>query len=139
MLTLRKEYFINWPRPEPEEYRNAEQKAPDDIPVQGAIGFHHQALKALSERTYWTRVWVVQEIALPTNVVILCGHKRLSFSLFTAGFLFLALKGGVVSRTVIAADLSDTVRGAASEMLISTAFEPEPVRKNTETQCRRLS
>ena len=39
MLTLRKEHYINWPRPDPEGCRNAEQKTLDDLPVQDAIEF----------------------------------------------------------------------------------------------------
>jgi hypothetical protein len=113
MLTLRKEHSANWPRPDPEGPRNAEQKALDDLPVQAAIEFPHQAFGTLSLRSYWTIVWIMQEIALPTNVVIMCGHKQLSFSHFAAGLLLLTLQKAEVLRTVTLADLSDPVRGAA--------------------------
>jgi hypothetical protein len=52
MLTLRKEHYANWPRPDPEGRRNAEQKALDDLPVQDAIEFPHQAFGTLSLRSY---------------------------------------------------------------------------------------
>ena len=60
----------------------------------------------------------MQEIALPTNVVILCGHKQLCFSHFAAGLLFATIKRGEVLRTVTLADLSDPVRGAAVQATI---------------------
>jgi hypothetical protein len=60
----------------------------------------------------------MQEIALPTNVVIPCGHQQLSFSHFAAGLLFVAIKRGEVLRIVTLADLSDLVRGAALQATI---------------------
>jgi hypothetical protein len=122
ILTLRNEDFLNWPRTDPNGLRNAGQKALDDLPIQDAIDFPHQALETLSERTYWTRVWIVQEIVLPANVVILCGHKQISFSHFYSGLL-LFLKKEVLLRTLTTSDLFDPVLGAARRAMMDT-FPP---------------
>lgn len=37
-------------------------------------------LKAFFRRSYWTRAWIIQEIALATRVKILCGHETAGFS-----------------------------------------------------------
>lgn len=37
-----------------------------------------QAMLALFERRYWTRLWIVQEILMARSVQVLCGESRLS-------------------------------------------------------------
>ncbi|KAK4033559.1 heterokaryon incompatibility protein-domain-containing protein [Parachaetomium inaequale] len=41
-----------------------------------------RALTALFNRTWWQRVWVIQEAALSERSVVLCGRKAVSFSNF---------------------------------------------------------
>jgi hypothetical protein len=56
ILDLRKDNYLNWPRPDPEGRRSAKQKAVDDLIDEGDVEFPYLALKTLSERNYWTRV-----------------------------------------------------------------------------------
>lgn len=120
ILDLRKKHFINWPRPDLDGRRNAQQKALDDLADQDYLEFPYQALKALSERNYWTRVWIVQEIAVPTEVIFICGYKRLSFPVFAAGLIFLAFKREIILPIVSIADLSHPVTGVALQAMLST-------------------
>jgi hypothetical protein len=124
ILDLRKDDYLNWPRPDPEGRRSAKQKAVDDLIDEDDVEFPYHALKTLSERNYWTRVWIVQEVAVPKEVTFMCGFKRLQYRNFAAAILFLARKRGNILRTVTAADLSDSLRGAALTTAISTYPSP---------------
>ena len=39
----------------------------------------HRSMRLLSQREYWKRVWVVQEVASARRVVVLCGYESLSW------------------------------------------------------------
>ncbi len=40
------------------------------------------ALRALYARTWWTRIWVVQEALLSRNAIFKCGHKEVPMDTF---------------------------------------------------------
>jgi hypothetical protein len=124
ILDLRKDDFLSWPHPDPDGRRSAKQRAIDDLAHLSGIDFPHQALKLLSERNYWTRVWIVQEISVPREVTFMCGYKRLSFRHFAAAIIFLGFRRRVVLRNTTAADLSDQVRGPALTTMLSTYPNP---------------
>jgi len=124
ILDLRKNDYLNWPRPDPEGRRSAKQKAVDDLIDEDDVEFPYHALKTLSERNYWTRVWIVQEVAAPKEVTFMCGFKRLPYRNFAAAILFLARKRSNILRTVTAADLSDSPQGTALTTMISTYPSP---------------
>ena len=50
----------------------------------------HPALIPLSKRTYWSRVWVLQEFSVHKIVMIQCGSKRLDLITFGTAFHFCA-------------------------------------------------
>lgn len=52
-------------------YRETKQLG--EISTQTAIGLG-SALVALSERPYWTRVWILQEFALANRLYVMCGN-----------------------------------------------------------------
>jgi hypothetical protein len=41
------------------------------------------ALGALFARSWWTRVWVIQEILLSKEIIVKCGDKEVDFERFT--------------------------------------------------------
>ena len=41
------------------------------------------ALQALSDRKYWHRLWIMQELLLATQVIVCCGSHRIDFRDFT--------------------------------------------------------
>ncbi|KAK0390592.1 hypothetical protein NLU13_0096 [Sarocladium strictum] len=51
-------------------------------------------LKALAEvfkRSWFTRLWVIQEICLPPNITMICGTRTLCFDCFRSGNLFFSI------------------------------------------------
>lgn len=48
-------------------------------------------LMAFLERSYWTRVWVIQEYVFSTSAIIACGSKRHDAAIIDAGFTALSL------------------------------------------------
>ncbi|KAJ5312368.1 hypothetical protein PENANT_c011G05956 [Penicillium antarcticum] len=51
----------------------------DDIDFQGSTG---EALNAVYERSYWTRLWIIQELSLAREGILFCGLKAVSWSEF---------------------------------------------------------
>ena len=124
ILDLCEDDYLNWPRPDPDGRRSAKQKAVDDLIGEVDVEFPYHALKTLSERNHWTRVWIVQEVAVPKELTFMYGFKRLQHPNFAAAILFLARKRGNILRTVTAADLSDSLGAAALTTMISTYPSP---------------
>jgi len=124
LLDLRKDDYLNWPHPDPEGRRSVTQKAVDDLINEDDVEFPYHAVKTLSERNYWSRVWIVQEVATPKEVTIMCGFKLLYYPHFAAAILFLALKRSNILRTVTAADWFDPLRGPALTTMMSTNPSP---------------
>ena len=62
ILDLRKADYITWPYPDPHGRRSVKQKLIDDLIEQDSTEYPYRAFKLLSERSYWTRVWIVQEV-----------------------------------------------------------------------------
>ncbi|KAL2043751.1 hypothetical protein N7G274_003270 [Stereocaulon virgatum] len=52
--------------------------ARNGLPVPGSQQW--QDLKSLLARTWFQRVWIIQEVALSTKVEVLCGHKCVSWA-----------------------------------------------------------
>ncbi|KAJ3543485.1 hypothetical protein NM208_g3551 [Fusarium decemcellulare] len=44
------------------------------------------ALKATARRPWWTRIWTIQELALPPTAVVMCGHLTAPWSAFVTAF-----------------------------------------------------
>lgn len=65
----------------------------DDITslsAEGARMAHHalsvsarRALIQLLSRSYWTRIWIIQELAVASSIIILCGRHKLSWEIFS--------------------------------------------------------
>jgi len=41
-------------------------------------------LNELSQREYWTRLWIIQEICLAKSVVVICGHDKIPWAHFAS-------------------------------------------------------
>jgi hypothetical protein len=54
-------------------------KPDDDKEECGKSSYHHwRSLRSLFRRSYWERIWIVQEFILPRNVEIWCGELKAS-------------------------------------------------------------
>src|SRR5450759_2904634 len=45
-----------------------------------------EAIKNLCAKPYWTRVWIVQEIMMGSDIVVLCGRESIHWQLLTNAF-----------------------------------------------------
>jgi hypothetical protein len=52
----------------------------------GGYGFAKRwdALKALCERKYWSRLWIIQELVLASEIVVYCGVDKVDWSVFSS-------------------------------------------------------
>ena len=48
-----------------------------------------EAIKSLCYREYWTRLWIIQEILLATEILICCGDETVSWSALASFFALL--------------------------------------------------
>ncbi|OGM49018.1 hypothetical protein ABOM_003126 [Aspergillus bombycis] len=64
----------------------------EEIDLQGASG---NALDMLYRRSYWTRLWIIQELFLARDAVVFCGSRSAAWSSFRR--LTTAVKGEFVS------------------------------------------
>jgi hypothetical protein len=56
-----------------------------DVQEEDLITFIHRMWK-LTSRPWWTRLWVIQEVAFSRAANIWCGSSRISFGLFVENF-----------------------------------------------------
>ena len=45
--------------------------------------FARQAMVNMMDRPYWDRVWIIQEIAVASNITVFCGAYKLPWAIFT--------------------------------------------------------
>lgn len=65
----------------------------DRFPLDGTID--------VLQRTWFTRLWIIQEVCLAPDVIFVCGSRLLCFDCFRNGTLFYAIYSTYWSRTVI--------------------------------------
>ncbi|KAL1602456.1 hypothetical protein SLS60_005872 [Paraconiothyrium brasiliense] len=56
------------------------------------------ALRAVLERPWWTRVWVIQEVCVATTVTMICGHDTLSWDDLSSGYVVAMGASGMMAR-----------------------------------------
>lgn len=69
------------------------------------------ALIAFSNRSFWTRVWVLQEISLARDVIIMCGSKRVTYPTFAAALSFKTINRWMTIFRFALSDWNDPVKG----------------------------
>lgn len=67
----------------------------------------HDAIVQLLNRSYFTRMWIIQEICLPQNVYFLCGKKKAPFGSWVKNLY--SMKGSIPAQ--YAQHLFDPIRG----------------------------
>jgi hypothetical protein len=56
------------------------------------------ALRAVLERSWWTRLWVIQEVCVSTAVTMICGHDTMSWDDLSSGYAVAMCAGGMLAR-----------------------------------------
>ena len=124
ILDLRMADYISWPYPDPQGRRSAKQKHIDDLTEQDSTEYPYRAFKLLSERSYWTRVWIVQEVSVSREVTFICGSRRLSFRHLSAAYLYISHKMLRVMMNITHTDLLDLVQGPKLRNMMENTMSP---------------
>ena len=80
----------NWLDPDLDERLQRLKTSLDGLAEREGLETFHPALIPLSKRTYWSRIWVLQEFSLHKTVMIQCGSRRLDVTTFGTAFCFCA-------------------------------------------------
>ena len=59
-----------------------------------------------AQSRWFSRAWTLQEVALASNLIVLCGHREISWTEIAAAFEFLATSGWEVTITELAFDIA---------------------------------
>ena len=90
MQDFRASDMPNWFDPDLDERLQRLKTSLDGLAEREGLEIFHPALIPLSKRTYWSRVWVLQEFSIHETVIIQCGSKRLDVTTFGTAFNFCA-------------------------------------------------
>ena len=80
----------NWFNPDLEDRLQRLKTSLDGLADRESLEIFHPALIPLSKRTYWTRVWVLQEFSIHKTAMIQCGSKLLDVTTFGTALNFCA-------------------------------------------------
>jgi Heterokaryon incompatibility protein (HET) len=69
------------------------------IGVGEGVDFYFPAMRELTQRTYWNRVWMFQEASLPRNHVFVCGERIINGDHLEAGLVFFGM--AVICKTLL--------------------------------------
>ncbi|KAJ8067774.1 hypothetical protein OCU04_003375 [Sclerotinia nivalis] len=59
------------------QYRHSEKNLTEYVFENPQIAAYFTALKLLFSRHYWKRIWVVQEVTVAKDCLVLCGNKTI--------------------------------------------------------------
>lgn len=116
----------NWFSPARDERLNRLKQSLDGLADSEGLELFHLAFVPFSKRSYWTRVWVLQEISLPRCVTLLCGSKKLDFTTFTAASNFCAFARWTLNTRFALKDRFDSVIGPQLLSVSSNAPSSAP-------------
>ncbi|KAI1122512.1 heterokaryon incompatibility protein-domain-containing protein [Nemania abortiva] len=74
-----------------------QQKDIEDDPRFGLQAREITALRRVLERPWWRRTWVIQELCLAKEAVMICGHATLSWEELAHGYLVAVGPGGLLT------------------------------------------
>ncbi|KAF4634341.1 hypothetical protein G7Y89_g3769 [Cudoniella acicularis] len=98
--------------------QRAIKEAVERISERVGLNFPFRALIHFASRRYWKRVWVIQEIAVARELMVLCGKQRISLSHLAAAKLFISLQTTTLFPKLGWKDFMDPIKGRfVDEML----------------------
>lgn len=124
----------NWFSPDLDERLSRLKRSLNGLAESEGLELFHQAFVPFSKRSYWTRVWVLQEMSIPRCVTLLCGSKKLDVTTFIAASNFCAFARWSLSTRFILKDRFDSVTG---EQLRSISSNPPSSGPNVLIGARR--
>ncbi|KAF4629775.1 hypothetical protein G7Y89_g8367 [Cudoniella acicularis] len=87
------------------------------------LNFPFQALKQFALRPYWTRVWIMQEIAVARKVTVFCGGQETSFSRLAGTILFLLTHSTALLPKLGMKDFMDPIKGPLIQDMMAVDSE----------------
>ncbi|KAM0452999.1 hypothetical protein ACHAPV_009241 [Trichoderma viride] len=114
---------------------SAEKDALATISWEGEVG---DALDTIYQRSYWTRLWIIQELLLARSIVFFCGPKLTTWSVFrrlprsVKGIFY---EGGFTGMDI---KLGSTPRGRHARSLLGALEERSSKEDQTEQQLYKL-
>lgn len=114
---------------------SAEGDASAKISWEGEVG---DALETIYQRSYWTRLWIIQELLLARSIVFFCGPKLTTWSVFrrlprsVKGIFY---EGGLTGMDI---KLGSTPRGRHARSLLSALERRGSKEDQTEQQLYKL-
>jgi hypothetical protein len=93
-------------------------------------------LEALMSRSWWQRIWVLQEFSVARRVLFICGDKAVSGAVFEAGLMFFKMQANSIakldSNTLLIESLDIGIRGGT----LDPDEDEESKRKRLEAESR---
>ncbi|EHK50826.1 hypothetical protein TRIATDRAFT_210557 [Trichoderma atroviride IMI 206040] len=114
---------------------SAEHDALATISWEGEIG---DALDTIYQRSYWTRLWIIQELLLAKSIIFFCGPKLTTWSVFrrlprsVKGIFY---EGGFTGMDI---KLGSTPRGRHARSLLGALEERSSKKDRAEQQLYKL-
>ncbi|KAK1238236.1 hypothetical protein MKX08_002815 [Trichoderma sp. CBMAI-0020] len=105
------------------------------ISWEGEIG---DALDTIYQRSYWTRLWIIQELLLAKSIIFFCGSKLTTWSVFrrlprsVKGIFY---EGGFTGMDI---KLGSTPRGRHARSLLGALEKRTSKKEQTEQQLYKL-
>jgi hypothetical protein len=100
------------------------RKSLEELSDKLGFDFPYTALGPFNMRPYWTRVWIIQEVSVSQQVIILCGTKEIPFSHFAAASIFLLFhKSRMAIKAGVATSMDPSKGSNLNEMMASNEFD----------------
>lgn len=116
----------NWFSPDLDERLSRLKRSLNGLAESEGLELFHLSFVPFSKRSYWTRVWVLQEISIPRCVTLLCGSKKLDFTTFSAASNFCAFARWTLETRFTIKSYSDSVIGPQLRSVSSNAPSSAP-------------
>ena len=126
ILDLRGNDLENLSNPKGDERLSSIKASLDAFAQAADLEPFHPSLITFSEREYWTRTWIVQEVSVAQDVTLMCGSKKLSFRTFSAASNFCGYARKRRAETMTLDQWMDPVRGPLIQASMAKAPSAAP-------------
>ena len=126
ILDLRGNDFENLSNPGANERLRNIKASLDAFAQTAELDFFHTSLTDFSEREYWIRTWIVQEVGVAQAVTLMCGSKTMSLKNFAAASNFCGFARQRRAENMTLEEWMDPVRGPLLKASMAKAPSSAP-------------
>lgn len=98
-----------------------------------------EAIKSFCYREYWTRLWIIQEILLATDILICCGDESLSWSALSSFFALLTKPFSSSLETTELSHEMDRIVNAIDDSIPARLFRDSSKIRHLKTWSQKLN